>query len=267
MSRGSGTGYIPDKSHLMSSTLAMLDFFKDGEKAFSNFSAFLESNYDIRSSNTVRMTFATLCKWKLLYEVDFKTYTLTAAGADLLKTHSETSLGRQIQNSTLYFGEILQELETEVLTGSALKQAANQKYSMSFKSSSDLSCRTQYLLGLSFIENRNPVEPDELAPHLSSSLYAVPCIYFHFHEPLYILSLSAPPKKFFPNAVIFCQQINIFLPAQRTICNFYIILFLDQKAIACRRIDILSIASNSLCYVGCSDGVFHHCPVLSAQII
>ena len=148
MSRGSGTGYIPDKSHLMSSTLAMLDFFKDGEKAFSNFSAFLESNYDIRSSNTVRMTFATLCKWKLLYEVDFKTYTLTAAGADLLKTHSETSLGRQIQNSTLYFGEILQELETEVLTGSALKQAANQKYSMSFKSSSDLSCRTQYLLGL-----------------------------------------------------------------------------------------------------------------------
>lgn len=40
MSRGSGTGYIPDKSHLMSSTLAMLDFFKDGEKAFSNFSAF-----------------------------------------------------------------------------------------------------------------------------------------------------------------------------------------------------------------------------------
>ena len=98
----------------MSSTLAMLDFFKDGEKAFSNFSAFLESNYDIRSSNTVRMTFATLCKWKLLYEVDFKTYTLTAAGADLLKTHSETSLGRQIQNSTLYFGEILQELETEV---------------------------------------------------------------------------------------------------------------------------------------------------------
>lgn len=155
MSRGSGTGYIPDKSRLMSSTLAMLDFFKDGEKAFSNFSAFLESNYDIRSSNTVRMTFATLCKWKLLYEVDFKTYTLTAAGADLLKTHSETSLGRQIQNSTLYFGEILQELETEVLTGSALKQAANQKYSMSFKSSSDLSCRTQYLLGLSFIEKNS----------------------------------------------------------------------------------------------------------------
>ena len=131
MSRGSGTGYIPDKSNLMSSTLTMLDFFKDGEKAFSNFSAFLEANYDIRSSNTVRMTFATLCKWKLLYEVDFKTYALTDAGADLLKTHSEISLGRQIQNSTLYFGEILQELETEVLTGSALKQAANQKYSMS----------------------------------------------------------------------------------------------------------------------------------------
>ena len=94
MSRGSGTGYIPDKSNLMSSTLTMLDFFKDGEKAFSNFSAFLESNYDIRSSNTVRMTFATLCKWKLLYEVDFKTYALTDAGADLLKTHSEISLGR-----------------------------------------------------------------------------------------------------------------------------------------------------------------------------
>ena len=96
MSRGSGTGYIPDKSHLMSSTLAMLDFFKDGEKAFSNFSAFLESNYDIRSSNTVRMTFATLCKWKLLYEVDFKTYTLTAAGADLLKTHSEPLLASSV---------------------------------------------------------------------------------------------------------------------------------------------------------------------------
>jgi DNA-binding PadR family transcriptional regulator len=152
MNRGSGTGYIPDKSNLMSSTLTMLEFFKDGEKAFSSFSAFLESNYDIRSSNTVRMTFTTLCKWKLLYEVDFKTYALTDTGADLLKTHSETSLGRQIQNSTLYFGEILQELETEVLTGSALKQAANQRYGMSFKSSSDLSCRTQYLLGLSFIE-------------------------------------------------------------------------------------------------------------------
>lgn len=76
MSRGSGTGYIPDKSNLMSSTLVILDFFRDGEKTFSSFSAFLESNYDIRSTNTVRMTFATLCKWKLLYEVDFKTYEL-----------------------------------------------------------------------------------------------------------------------------------------------------------------------------------------------
>lgn len=155
MSRERGAGYIPDKSNLMSSTLVMLDFFRDGEKSFSRFSAFLESNYDIRSTNTVRMTFATLCKWKLLYEVDFKTYALTNAGADLLKTHSETSLGRQIQTSTLYFGEILQELETEVLTGSALKQAANQKYGMSFRSSSDLSCRTQYLLGLGFIERNS----------------------------------------------------------------------------------------------------------------
>lgn len=152
MSRGSGTGYIPDKSHLMSSTREMLDFFKDGEKSVSRFSAFLESNYNIKSANTVRMTLATLRKWKLLREVDFKTYKLTDIGIDLLNTHSEIILGRQIQASTLYFGEILQELETEVLFGSALKQAANQKYGMSFKASSDLSCRTQFLIGLGFIE-------------------------------------------------------------------------------------------------------------------
>lgn len=40
MSRGSGTGYIPDKSHLMSSTLAMLDFFKDGKKLSPTFQLF-----------------------------------------------------------------------------------------------------------------------------------------------------------------------------------------------------------------------------------
>ena len=152
MSRGNGTGYIPDKSHLMSSTREMLEFFKDGEKSFSHFFVFLKSNYNIETENTTRMTLDTLCKWKLLREVDFKTYRLTDIGADLLKTHSETSLGRQIQASTLYFGEILQELKTEVLTGSALKQVANQKYGMSFKSSSDFSCRTQYLIGLGFIE-------------------------------------------------------------------------------------------------------------------
>lgn len=155
MSRGSGTGYIPDKSHLMLSTHEMLEFFKDGEKSFSQFSFFLKSNYNIETENTTRMTLATLCKWKLLREVDFKTYRLTNTGADLLKTHSETSLGRQIHGSTLYFGEILQELETEVLTGSALKQAANQKYGMSFRSSSDLSCRTQYLIGLGFVERNS----------------------------------------------------------------------------------------------------------------
>lgn len=100
------------------------------------------------------MTLVTLCKWKLLRETDFKTYSLTDAGINLLNTPSEISLGKHIQACTLYFAEILQELETEagVLTGSTLKQTANQKYSMSFKSSSDLSCRTQYLLGLSFIE-------------------------------------------------------------------------------------------------------------------
>ena len=152
MSRGSGTGYIPDKSHLMSSTREMLEFFKDGEKSFSHFLLFLSSNYDIEAENTTRMTLATLCKWRLLHEVDFNIYKLTDIGVNLLNTHSEIILGRQIHISTLYFGEILQELETEVKTGSALKQAANQKYGMSFKASSDLSCRTQYLLGLGFIE-------------------------------------------------------------------------------------------------------------------
>lgn len=152
MSRGSGTGYIPDKSNLMSSTREMLDFFKDGEKSFSQFLLFLSSNYNIEAKNTTRMTLATLCKWRLLHEVDFNIYKLTDTGVNLLNTHSEIVLGRQIHASTLYFGEILQELETEVKTGSALKQAANKKYGMSFKASSDLSCRTQYLLGLGFIE-------------------------------------------------------------------------------------------------------------------
>lgn len=152
MSRGSGTGYIPDKSNLKSSTREMLDFFKDGEKSFSQFLLFLSSNYNIEAKNTTRMTLATLCKWRLLYEVDFNIYKLTDIGVNLLNTHSEIILGRQIHASTLYFGEILQELETEVKTGSALKQAANQRYGMSFKASSDLSCRTQYLLGLGFIE-------------------------------------------------------------------------------------------------------------------
>lgn len=152
MSRGNGTGYIPDKSNLMSSTREMLDFFKDGEKSFSQFLLFLSSNYDIEAENTTRMTLATLCKWRLLHEVDFNIYKLTDIGVNLLNTHSEIILGRQIHISTFYFGEILQELETEVKTGSALKQAANQRYGMSFKASSDLSCRTQYLLGLGFIE-------------------------------------------------------------------------------------------------------------------
>lgn len=152
MSRGSGTGYIPDKSNLMSSTREMLDFFKDGEKSFSQFLLFLSSNYNIETENTTRMTLATLCKWRLLHEVDFNIYKLTDTGVNLLNTHSEIVLGRQIHASTLYFGEILQELEVEVKTGSALKQAANKKYGMSFKASSDLSCRTQYLLGLRFIE-------------------------------------------------------------------------------------------------------------------
>jgi hypothetical protein len=40
MSRERGAGYIPDKSNLMSSTLVMLNFFRDCEKSFSRFSAF-----------------------------------------------------------------------------------------------------------------------------------------------------------------------------------------------------------------------------------
>ena len=152
MSRGSSTGYIPDKSRLMSSTREMLGLFKDGEKSFSQFLLFLKSNYNIETENTTRMTLTTLCKWRLLHEVDFNIYKLADIGVDLLNTHSEIILGRQIHISTLYFGEILQELEVEVKTGSALKQAANQRYGMSFKASSDLSCRTQYLLGLGFIE-------------------------------------------------------------------------------------------------------------------
>nr|DAG04608.1 MAG TPA: hypothetical protein [Siphoviridae sp. ctDXu9] len=51
MSRGNGTGYIPDKSHLMSSTREMLEFFKDGEKSFSHFFVFLKSNYNIETEN------------------------------------------------------------------------------------------------------------------------------------------------------------------------------------------------------------------------
>lgn len=154
MSRERGAGYIPDKSNLMSSTLVMLNFFRDGEKSFSRFSAFLESNYNIKSANTVRMTLVTLCKWKLLRETDFKTYSLTDAGINLLNTPSEILLGKHIQACTLYFAEILQELETEagVLTGSTLKQIGNQKYGMPFKATSDLSCRTQYLVGLGFVE-------------------------------------------------------------------------------------------------------------------
>lgn len=93
MSRERGAGYIPDKSNLMSSTLVMLNFFRDGEKSFSRFSAFLESNYNIESANTVRMALVTLCKWKLLRETDFKTYSLTDAGINLLNTPSEISLG------------------------------------------------------------------------------------------------------------------------------------------------------------------------------
>ena len=133
MSRGSGTGYIPDKSNLI----------------------FLKSNYNIETENTTRMTLTTLCKWRLLHEVDFKIYKLTDIGVNLLNTQSEITLGRQIHISTLYFGEILQELEVEVKTGSALRQAANNKYGMSFRVSSDLSCRTQYLAGLGFVERNS----------------------------------------------------------------------------------------------------------------
>ncbi len=152
MSRGSGTGYIPDKSNLMSSTLAMLEFFKDGEKSFSQFLLFLKSNYNIETESTTRMTLTTLCKWRLLHEVDFKIYKLTDIGVNLLNTQSKITLGRQIHISTLYFGEILQELEAEVKTGSALRQAANKKYGLLFRASSDLSCRTQFLVGLGFVE-------------------------------------------------------------------------------------------------------------------
>ena len=104
MSRERGAGYIPDKSNLMSSTLVMLNFFRDCEKSFSRFSAFLESNHNIKSANTVRMTLVTLCKWKLLRETDFKTYSLTDAGINLLNTPSEISLGKHIQ---LYVTEFL----------------------------------------------------------------------------------------------------------------------------------------------------------------
>lgn len=152
MSRETGAGYVPDKGHVMSSTLTMLEFFKDGEKSLSQFSIFLKSTYDMKSENTIRMTKTTLCRWKLLYEVDFKTYALTDIGADILNTHSKITLGRQIQASTLCFGEILQELESEIQTGTVLKQICNQKYDMAFIANSDFSCRTQYLAGLGFIE-------------------------------------------------------------------------------------------------------------------
>lgn len=155
MSRETSVGYVPDKGHLMSSTLTMLGFFKDGEKSLSQFSAFLKSIYDMKSENTIRMTKKTLCRWKLLYEVDFKTYALTEIGADLLNTRSEITLGRQIQNSTLCFGEILQELESGIRTGTVLKQICNQKYGMAFIANSDFSCRAQYLAGLGFIERNS----------------------------------------------------------------------------------------------------------------
>ena len=87
-----------------------------------------------------------------MHEVDFKIYKLTDIGVNLLNTQSKITLGRQIHISTLYFGEILQELEAEVKTGSALRQAANKKYGLLFRASSDLSCRTQFLVGLGFVE-------------------------------------------------------------------------------------------------------------------
>ena len=152
MSRERGVGYVPDKGHVMSSTLIMLEFFRDGEKSLFQFSAFLKSIYDMKSENTIRMTTTTLCKWKLLHEVDFKTYALTDIGTDLLNTHSEVALGRQIQINTLYFGEILQEVESEIRESVILKQIGIQKYGMSSISKSDFSCRTQYLAGLGFIE-------------------------------------------------------------------------------------------------------------------
>lgn len=127
MSRERGVGYIPDKGHVMSSTLTMLEFFRDGEKSLFQFSAFLKSIYGM-AENTIRMTKTTLCRWKLLHEVDFKTYALTDIGTGLLSTHSEITLGRQIQISTLYFGEILQELESRIRDGATLKQIGIQKY-------------------------------------------------------------------------------------------------------------------------------------------
>lgn len=151
MSRERGVGYIPDKGHVMSSTLTMLEFFRDGEKSLFQFSAFLKSIYGM-AENTIRMTKTTLCRWKLLHEVDFKTYALTDIGTDLLSTHSEAALGRQIQISTLYFGEILQELESKIRDGATLKQIGVQKYDILSISESDFSCRTQYLIGLGFIE-------------------------------------------------------------------------------------------------------------------
>ena len=151
MSRERGVGYIPDKGHVMSSTLTMLEFFRDGEKSLFQFSAFLKSIYGM-AENTIRMTKTTLCRWKLLHEVDFKTYALTDIGTDLLSTHSEVALGRQIQISTLYFGEILQELESKIRDGATLKQIGIQKYDILSISESDFSCRTQYLIGLGFIE-------------------------------------------------------------------------------------------------------------------
>lgn len=151
MSRERGVGYVPDKGHVMSSTLTMLEFFRDGEKSLFQFSVFLKSIYGM-SENTIRMTKTTLCRWKLLHEINFKTYALTDIGTDLLNTRSEVTLGRQIQISTLYFGEILQELESKIRNGATLKQIGVQKYDILSISESDFSCRTQYLIGLGFIE-------------------------------------------------------------------------------------------------------------------
>lgn len=68
MSRERGVGYVPDKGHVMSSTLTMLEFFRDGEKSLFQFSVFLKSIYGM-SENTIRMTKTTLCRWKLLHEI------------------------------------------------------------------------------------------------------------------------------------------------------------------------------------------------------
>lgn len=152
MSRERGVGYVPDKGHVMTSVLTMLEFFKDGEKTLFQFSVFLKSIYNMQAENTVRMTKTTLCRWKLLYEVDFKTYALTDIGIDLLNTRSEAALGRQIQINVLYFAEILQELELGIRDSVTLKQIGIQKYGIISISKSDFSCRTQYLAGLGFIE-------------------------------------------------------------------------------------------------------------------